>query len=63
MHSRKETMTDKTVGRVEASSLLGVTVRYIDTLRSQKALRWHHSGLKVCINLDDVLALKTKRAA
>ena len=56
-------MTDKTVGRAEASSLLGVTVRYIDTLRSQKALRWHHSGLKVCINLDDVLALKTKRAA
>lgn len=55
-------MTDKTVGRVEAASLLGVSVRYVDTLRSQGTLRWHHSDLKVCISLGDVLALQAKRA-
>lgn len=56
-------MADKTVGRLEAANLLGVSLRYVDTLREQGALRWHHQGLRVHINLDDVLALKNRRAA
>ena len=55
------TMTEKTISRVGAANLLGLTVRHIDNLREQGLLSWHYRGLRVCIDLDSVHALAASR--
>lgn len=51
----------KTVNRLYAASLLGVSTRYVDILRTKGVLRWEYEGLRVRINADDLAKLMEKR--
>lgn len=54
---------DQTMSRTEAAAEMGVSLRWVDTLRATGALSWCYEDREVRISVADVLAVQAKRVA
>lgn len=56
-------MNQPTMSRIEAAAEMGVSLRWVDTLRATGALSWCYEDREVRISVADVLAVQAKRVA
>lgn len=54
---------DQTMSRIEAAAEMGVSLRWVDTLRATGVLSWCYEDREVRISVADVLAAQAKRVA